>query len=137
MVQSQLRTEPTAVLSLLFLIRVLPRDLSFLSSSPPLSFPSPLPSPAPSSIRPYLGLFGKTMKLGPQQPVAPGSLKRRWRNRLGVESALWRRFCKVIKGAKNAQYLCSVIFPFLFRLQAMKKSRLRDKGIGFILFKVA
>lgn len=43
----------------------------------------------------------------------------------------------MIKGAKDAQYVCSVVFPFPFRLQAMKKSRVRDKGIGFILFKVA
>lgn len=41
------------------------------------------------------------------------------------------------KGSKIWAVKSLIIFPFSFRLKAIKKKRLRHKGIGFVLFKLA
>lgn len=41
------------------------------------------------------------------------------------------------KGSKTWAVKSLIIFPFSFRLKAIKKKRLRHKGIGFVLFKLA
>lgn len=58
-----------------------------------------------------------------------------------MEIALKLLVEEVLQGDKGSKmwavYISSIIFPFSFRLRLSRKKRVRHKGIGFILFKLA
>lgn len=110
--------EPVAIFSLPFLIWAISVYPSFLSFSP-------LPLPHISFSLLFFSLpslyLQKRMRLGSQPPADLEILREVWKAGEAWKlpcNYLWRRLCKVIKGATDPQYLSSIIFPFLsdFRL---------------------